>query len=284
MKFFVTILVAATAVLAQQQEGNQGPNLSNGPSAVDNANINSGWQAQGSFFDGSKSGENLITGHVDGSFNHQASNSAIQDSNFVNPSESTLTGNTGDSANGHANNIGDFIAGGGFIRRDAVLNNFGAHPAVDVGFVHPVAVPQPVPAFHPVPVAVPRPIPVPVPHPVAVPRPIPVPVPRPVPVPIPHPVAVPRPIPVPQPVPVPHPIPVPEPVPHPVPVPVAAPVPVPVPVPHPVVAAPPPPPPHAPVAAPPYDPAPPAAGPPPPAPPPPAAAAAAGSPAPGPVV
>ncbi|KAJ2657987.1 hypothetical protein IWW48_004245 [Coemansia sp. RSA 1200] len=268
MKFFVTILVAATAVLAQQQEGNQGPNLSNGPSAVDNANINSGWQAQGSFFDGSKSGENQISGHVDGSFNHQASNSAIQDSNFVNPSESTLTGNTGDSANGHGNNIGDFIAGGGFIRRDAVLNNFGAHPAVDVGFVHPVAVPQPVPAFHPVPVAAPRPIPVPAPHPVPIPRPIPVPVPRPVPVPIPHPVAVPRPIPVPQPVPVP----------HPVPVPVAEPVPVPVP--HPVVAPPPPPPPHAPAAPPPYDPAPPPAGPPPPAPPP----AAADPPAPGPVV
>ncbi|KAJ2559358.1 hypothetical protein EV175_000387 [Coemansia sp. RSA 1933] len=118
MKFSATLLLAAaTAVLAQQQDSNQGPNLSNGPSAVTNPNVNNGFQAQGSFFDGSSSGGNHIAGAVDGSFNHQASNNDIQDSNFINPSENSVSGNKGDTANGEGNAIGDIFGAGGFIRR-----------------------------------------------------------------------------------------------------------------------------------------------------------------------
>ncbi|KAJ1662572.1 hypothetical protein EV178_005772 [Coemansia sp. RSA 1646] len=119
MKFFVTVLVAATAVLAQQQDSNQGPNLSNGPSAVSNPNINNGEQFQGSFVDGSRSGGNQVGpgGSVDGSFNHQASNSAIMDSNFVNPSQNSLSGNKGDTANGEGNSIGDVFGAGAFFKR-----------------------------------------------------------------------------------------------------------------------------------------------------------------------
>ncbi|KAJ2537487.1 hypothetical protein EV175_006707, partial [Coemansia sp. RSA 1933] len=136
MKFFLTALFAVATVLAQEQEGNQGPNLSNGPSAVSNPNVNNGWQAQGSFFDGSTSGGNQINGAVDGSFNHQASNSDIQDSNFINPSKSSVSGNVGDTANGEGNTIGDFFGAGGFIRRQAGqvgVGNVGAQQGVRSG-------------------------------------------------------------------------------------------------------------------------------------------------------
>ncbi|KAJ2508033.1 hypothetical protein GGI11_006193 [Coemansia sp. RSA 2049] len=157
MKFIAALVVAATAVLAQQQEGNQGPNLSEGPSAVSNPNVNNGWQAQGSFFDSSESGGNQISGEVGNSFNHQASNSAIMDSNFINPSKSSVSGNTGDTANGEGNSIGDFFGAGGFIKRDAVLNNFGGasygHYAAPVYARPAVYAPAPVyaaPIAHPV--------------------------------------------------------------------------------------------------------------------------------------
>ncbi|KAI9499830.1 hypothetical protein GGI25_005572 [Coemansia spiralis] len=165
MKFFAALVVAATAVLAQQQEGNQGPNISEGPSAVSNPNVNNGFQAQGSFLDSSSSGGNKISGEVGGSFNHEASNSAILDSNFINPSQSSVSGNKGNTANGEGNHIGDLFEGlGGFglHRRDAVFNNFGH------GYDHA----RYVPAYAPHPeVAYARPPP---PHPVVYARPVPV--------------------------------------------------------------------------------------------------------------
>ncbi|KAJ1890210.1 hypothetical protein LPJ81_005981, partial [Coemansia sp. IMI 209127] len=60
MKFIATLLIAATAVLAQQQVSNQGPNVSTGSNAISNPNVNNGFQAQGSFIDGSDSGGNTI--------------------------------------------------------------------------------------------------------------------------------------------------------------------------------------------------------------------------------
>ncbi|KAJ1667597.1 hypothetical protein IW140_002176 [Coemansia sp. RSA 1813] len=146
MKFFATLLIAATAVLAQQQEGNQGPNAATGPNAVSNPNVNSGFQAQGSFFDGSKSGGNVIDGQVGESFNHGASNSGIQDSNFVNPSKNSVSGNHGDTANGADNQIGDFVQdlgfGGAFRRRDTFFNNHeGGFARPGFGAAIPVGAP-----------------------------------------------------------------------------------------------------------------------------------------------
>ncbi|KAJ2850987.1 hypothetical protein GGI22_005317 [Coemansia erecta] len=60
MKYIAALLVAATAVVAQQQESNQGPNISTGSNAISNPNVNNGFQAQGSFIDGSDSGGNTI--------------------------------------------------------------------------------------------------------------------------------------------------------------------------------------------------------------------------------
>ncbi|KAJ1662575.1 hypothetical protein IW140_005285 [Coemansia sp. RSA 1813] len=120
MKLFTTVIFAAAVALAQQQGSNQGPNLSEGSNAVSNPNENNGVQFQGSLVDGSQSGGNVIGhgGEVGNSFNHQAENQAILDSNFVNPSKNDISGNRGDTANGAGNNIGDILAGlglpGGF--------------------------------------------------------------------------------------------------------------------------------------------------------------------------
>ncbi|KAJ1896567.1 hypothetical protein LPJ81_004713 [Coemansia sp. IMI 209127] len=197
MKFFAALLVAATAVLAQQQEGNQGPNLSEGPSAVSNPNVNNGNQFQGSFVDSSESGGNQISGEVGNSFNHQASNSAIMDSNFINPSKSSVSGNVGDTANGEGNSIGDFFGAGGFIRRDAVLNNFGGFGGFGGygghgGHYAPVAYAPVAYAPHPAVYEAPRPIAyaAPVAHVAyAAPRPVAYAAPRPVAYAAPHPVA-----------------------------------------------------------------------------------------------
>ncbi|KAJ2389189.1 hypothetical protein GGI23_005888 [Coemansia sp. RSA 2559] len=123
MKLFATVLFAAAIAHAQQQGQNQGPNLSEGSNAVSNPNVNNGDQFQGSFVDSSRSGGNVVgpDGKVGSSFNHQASNSAILDSNFVNPSENSLSGNKGDTANGEGNSIGDIIAGLPAFRRRAIV-------------------------------------------------------------------------------------------------------------------------------------------------------------------
>ncbi|KAI9499829.1 hypothetical protein GGI25_005571 [Coemansia spiralis] len=148
MKLFTTLLLAATAVLAQVQEENQGPNLSSGSAAVSNPNTNNGEQFQGSFVDSSSSGQNVIDGRVSNSFNNKAANEAILGSNFVNPSKSSISGNVGDTASGTDNLIGDIFHGarrsvpfGAFRRRDAVFNNFGeivpnrGHFGIDSGVV-----------------------------------------------------------------------------------------------------------------------------------------------------
>ncbi|KAJ1986326.1 hypothetical protein GGI26_004185 [Coemansia sp. RSA 1358] len=91
MKLITALLLAATAVLAQVQEDNQGPKISSGSSSVSNPNINNGVQLQGSFVDSSSSGQNAI------------SNDA------------------GDLFQG----AGGFAPFGAFRRRDAIFNSFG---------------------------------------------------------------------------------------------------------------------------------------------------------------
>ncbi|PIA14136.1 hypothetical protein COEREDRAFT_82961 [Coemansia reversa NRRL 1564] len=161
MKFFATLVLAATAVVAQQIGSDSGPTVADGPSAVSNPNINNGQQAQNSLVDGSNKGGNVFQGLTGNTFSDSVSNLGISDNNFVNPSQTSVSGNKGDTANGEGNHIGDFIqaaTGFGPIRkRDAVFNNFdhaawGYHPVFPVyapvygvpvyphpGFVAPVA-------------------------------------------------------------------------------------------------------------------------------------------------
>ncbi|PIA14135.1 hypothetical protein COEREDRAFT_82959 [Coemansia reversa NRRL 1564] len=179
MQIFTTLLVAASAVLAQQIGSDQGPNVSNGPSAVSNPNVNNGQQLQNSLVSGGSKGGNVFEDLVGNTFIDSASNVGISDNNFVNPSSTSVSGNTGATTNGQGNSIGDFfgaIPGGipiGFHKRDAVFNNYGhGQVGYPVGYAPhgaPVHV-LPAPVYH-------HPVYVPVHHvqasyPAVAPRPV----------------------------------------------------------------------------------------------------------------
>ncbi|KAJ2077577.1 hypothetical protein H4R24_005049 [Coemansia sp. RSA 988] len=191
MQIFATLLVAASAVLAQQIGSDQGPNVASGPSAVSNPNVNNGQQLQNSLVSSGSKGGNVFEDLVGNTFIDTTSNVGISDNNFVNPSTTTVSGNSGATTNGEGNHIGDFVSGipgglgFGFRKRDAVFNNYGyghGRPGYPVGYAPhgaPVHV-QPAPVYaHPAYVPVQH---VPVSYPVAAPRPVgyPVAAPRPV--------------------------------------------------------------------------------------------------------
>lgn len=157
MQVLATLLIAATAVVAQQVGSESGPSISGGPAAVSNPNVNNGWQSQNSLFNKGSDGGNVFDHLWGNSFSKAISNSAVNDNNMINPSTSHIMGNAGDTANGRGNHIGDFVAGHGFRRRDVVFNNdydhhhhghYGParvvyHPGYSrpVVFVDPIAVP-----------------------------------------------------------------------------------------------------------------------------------------------
>ncbi|KAJ2858151.1 hypothetical protein J3B02_000491 [Coemansia erecta] len=195
MKFFAAILVAATTAIAQQVGSEEGPSVSSGPSAVSNPNVNNGWQSQNSLFNSGSDGGNVFENLSGNSFSKSIGNTAVNDNNFINPSQTRVSGNTGSTTNGEGNHIGDVFTGadqfagfggvagwGAFHKRDAVFNNYGygharaAYPVAYGGYqreavaapvyAHPVAYSHPV-AYAPHPVAY-------APHPVAyAPRPAP---------------------------------------------------------------------------------------------------------------
>ncbi|KAJ2119697.1 hypothetical protein IW147_005661 [Coemansia sp. RSA 720] len=143
---FATLLVAATAVLAQQIGSEQGPDVASGPSAVSNPNVNNGQQFQNSLLSSGNEGGNVFEGLTGNTFNSLKSNTGISDNNFVNPSQTHVSGNQGSTTNGEGNHIGDFFDAGGFVpfhKRDAVFNNYGhghGYPTAFVGGYAPQAV------------------------------------------------------------------------------------------------------------------------------------------------
>ncbi|KAJ2803535.1 hypothetical protein H4R20_002856 [Coemansia guatemalensis] len=132
MKFFATLALAVTAVVAQQIGSDGGPTVADGPSAVSNPNINNGQQAQNSLVDGSDKGGNVFQGLSGNTFTDSTTNFGLSDSNFINPSKTSVSGNSGATTNGAGNQIGDILSGatgfGPFRKRDAVFNNYD-HPA-----------------------------------------------------------------------------------------------------------------------------------------------------------
>ncbi|KAJ1833461.1 hypothetical protein LPJ63_002739 [Coemansia sp. RSA 2711] len=139
MKFFATLAIAATAVVAQQVGSDSGPTVADGPAAVSHPNINHGQQTQNSLVDGSDKGGNVFHGLEGNTFNDILSNTGLSDNNFINPSQASVSGNQGPTTNGRDNNIGDILTGfgGALHRRDAVFNNY-PHSAA---WGHPAAVP-----------------------------------------------------------------------------------------------------------------------------------------------
>ncbi|KAJ2837987.1 hypothetical protein FBU31_001028 [Coemansia sp. 'formosensis'] len=138
MQIFATLVVAATAVLAQQIGSEQGPSVSSGETALSHANVNKGWQSQNSLVNTGSDGGNVFHGLHGNTFNTGFTNSAVSDNNFINPSSSQTMGNSGSTANGAENHIGDIFNGQAFFgKRDVEFNNFGhgrgSYPVANYG-------------------------------------------------------------------------------------------------------------------------------------------------------
>ncbi|KAJ2780611.1 hypothetical protein H4R18_003367 [Coemansia javaensis] len=155
MQIFATLVIAATAAFAQQIGSDQGPTVASGPSAVDNPNVNNGQQFTNSVVDTSSKGGNVFEGLTGNTFTDSISNFGASDNNVINPQQTHVQGNSGPTANGQDNFLGNFFADGrGFFhRRDAVFNNnYGApyaHAVDHVGFAHAYA-PHPAAVYQPV--------------------------------------------------------------------------------------------------------------------------------------
>ncbi|KAI8321118.1 hypothetical protein GQ54DRAFT_262366 [Martensiomyces pterosporus] len=118
-----TLLFIASAVLAQEVGFTGGDSVSGGPSAISNLNVNNGWQSDSSLFAGSGSGAtgaggNTFNNVIGSSFSTVNSNSANKDNIVINPSEISVSGNDGWTANGDGNHLGP------------VQNNFDGHGRV----------------------------------------------------------------------------------------------------------------------------------------------------------
>ncbi|KAJ2780606.1 hypothetical protein H4R18_003362 [Coemansia javaensis] len=106
MKIFTAILLFASAVAAQEIAGSGGEVIADGPAAVSDTNINSGTQSTNSLFDNSSKGGNTLDHLNNNSFKESTSNTGVSNNNIVNPSSSGVSGNTGNTANGHGNKVG----------------------------------------------------------------------------------------------------------------------------------------------------------------------------------
>ncbi|KAJ2761753.1 hypothetical protein IWQ56_005189 [Coemansia nantahalensis] len=127
MQVFAILAAAAAVTVAQQISSDGGFTGSQGSAAISNPNINNGQQFQNSLVDTSDKGGNFFHDLAGNTFTSSLSNMGLMDNNMINPSRTGVMGNTGATANGADNHIGD-VVGAGFWRRDAVFNNFGAYP------------------------------------------------------------------------------------------------------------------------------------------------------------
>ncbi|KAJ2084386.1 hypothetical protein H4R24_000016 [Coemansia sp. RSA 988] len=121
MRTFATILLASSAVLAQEVGFSDGPSVVSGSNAVSNPNVNNGWQSDSSLFAGGGQGgaSDVFNNVVGSAFTNVNSNTAIKDNLVNNPSSALVKGNDGWTANGDANALGPVqnSFGGGVFRR-----------------------------------------------------------------------------------------------------------------------------------------------------------------------
>ncbi|KAJ1742449.1 hypothetical protein LPJ68_001876 [Coemansia sp. RSA 1086] len=130
MEIFTTLLVAATAVMAQELGSKGGSTVAGGPSAVSNANVNNGKQFTNSLMSTGESGGNEFSGVSNSKFSTSLNNVGLSDNNIVNPSESSTSGNSGPTTNGEHNHIGnDVIPPHRAFFKRGEYNSYGYAPA-----------------------------------------------------------------------------------------------------------------------------------------------------------
>ncbi|KAJ1901655.1 hypothetical protein LPJ66_000623 [Kickxella alabastrina] len=152
MQIIATLLVAASAVLAQQVGSTSGPIVSSGPAAISSPNLNYGSQIQNSIENSGVSGGNTYSGISNSAFNTAFSNSASVNNNNINPTQHSIAGNTGSTVSGQGNIFGSAFGTGiippfAFGKRDAVINNYG--PAGRHAYAYPAGYPVGYPASYP---------------------------------------------------------------------------------------------------------------------------------------
>ncbi|KAJ1857859.1 hypothetical protein GGH12_001381 [Coemansia sp. RSA 1822] len=163
MRFFTTVALAISAVVAQEIGVSSGDKVSAGASAIDNPNINNGMQTDGSLFVSGSAGQGGLFNNVVGShFVNANLNTAIEDNLVNNPGFTSIAGNSGWVANGDRNALGSV---------QNVLGRRDAYHAAAPAYSAPVAYHPAVPAYsapvvyHPVapyaaiaPIVVPAPV------------------------------------------------------------------------------------------------------------------------------
>ncbi|KAJ2714317.1 hypothetical protein H4R19_001792 [Coemansia spiralis] len=133
MRTFSAILLAASAVLAQEIGFSGGGSVSSGSNAISNPNINTGVQFDSSLIVGHGSND-LFNNVVGSSFTNINSNTAIKANPVNNPSRTSVSGNDGWTANGDANALGPVVSDFDFQKRAG--GRGGLRPGHHVGGGH----------------------------------------------------------------------------------------------------------------------------------------------------
>ncbi|KAJ2514765.1 hypothetical protein H4217_005567 [Coemansia sp. RSA 1939] len=141
MRYFASLVLAAAASVSAQEIGvSEGSKVSAGASAIDNPNVNNGFQAESSLLTSGGStafGGNTLFNHVAGSqFTNINENLSVQDNLVNNPGFTSVHGNNGWTADGDGNLMGPVLNDmrGGFapLRKragDVVFANNAHHAA-----------------------------------------------------------------------------------------------------------------------------------------------------------
>ncbi|KAJ2784587.1 hypothetical protein H4R18_001052 [Coemansia javaensis] len=150
MRAAASIVLAASTVLAQEIGFSGGPNIVSGSNAISNPTINNGWLSDSSLIVGRRSVDtgNVFNDVVGSTFTNINANAAIKDNLINNPGATSVSGNSGWTANGDANAMGPVAnqfgrRGGDVVFADnhhQVSSQVAAQVQPVAGVVRPVAV------------------------------------------------------------------------------------------------------------------------------------------------
>ncbi|KAJ2720516.1 hypothetical protein GGI07_004561 [Coemansia sp. Benny D115] len=154
MRTFTIIALASGVACAQKIGFSGGSGISSGVNAINNPNINNGWQLDSSLFSsGNAAGSNIFNNVAGSQFSNINANAEIKDNGINNIGLTKIAGNSGWTANGDGNALGPIqngIVGGGvpvFRRNGDVIISNGYHKDSPPSYIPttpayvPVAVP-----------------------------------------------------------------------------------------------------------------------------------------------
>ncbi|KAI8319982.1 hypothetical protein GQ54DRAFT_12050, partial [Martensiomyces pterosporus] len=108
----------------QEIASDGGDSISGGPAAISDTDVNSGTKIDSSVISNGSEGENSFANVFGSSFTKVTSNSSNKGNININPSSTVINGNSGQTANGVGNGVGD-VENGGHRRRAASVDRRG---------------------------------------------------------------------------------------------------------------------------------------------------------------